>query len=159
MACFFVRPEKPVSSSRPNDLPSASCRDAVKAGRCAAGSACAGASRPRLDGVEHEATLAWIGAMISWGQGNPIRRGTGVGKFARSTAAWWARRDREFAHRATPRSRAFAHPTQLRRELTHDLVQRVLALESDPGPLGELKIAVVQYGIVGETAEGAEHTG
>jgi len=30
---------------------------------------CAGASRPRLDGVEHEATLAWIGAndlLVAW---------------------------------------------------------------------------------------------
>jgi len=46
-------------------LPLASCRDAVKAGRCAAGAAFAGVSSPRLDGVEHEATLAWIGAKIA----------------------------------------------------------------------------------------------
>jgi len=45
-------------------LPWASCRDAVKAGRCVSLWR-ARASRPRLDGVEHEATLAWIGAMIS----------------------------------------------------------------------------------------------
>src|SRR6516164_5911953 len=38
-------------------LQSASCRDAVKAGRRAAGPALAGASRPRLDGDEHEAKL------------------------------------------------------------------------------------------------------
>jgi hypothetical protein len=42
------------------------CRDAVKAGRCAAGAACAGASRPRLDGGEHEARLGRVGATISW---------------------------------------------------------------------------------------------
>src|SRR5215471_14026226 len=57
---FFVRPEKPVSSSRPMICHGLG-RDAVKAGRCAADAACAGASRPRLDGVEHEAILAWIG--------------------------------------------------------------------------------------------------
>jgi hypothetical protein len=46
-------------------LPMASCRDAVKAGRCAAGAAAVALVRPRLDGGEHEATLASIGAMIS----------------------------------------------------------------------------------------------
>src|SRR5215471_17516644 len=47
-----------------HDLPLASCRDAVKAGRSAARGACAGASRLRLDGGEHEATLAWIGRAL-----------------------------------------------------------------------------------------------
>jgi len=47
-----------------HDLPMASCRDAVKAGRYAAGAACAGVSRPRLDGVEHEADPRMGRAMI-----------------------------------------------------------------------------------------------
>src|ERR671935_316025 len=42
----------------------ASCRDAVKAGRRAVRAADATACRPRLDGVEHGATLGWVGAAI-----------------------------------------------------------------------------------------------
>ena len=45
-------------------LPLASCRDADKAGRPAADADTLALVRPRLDGVEHEATLAWIRAMI-----------------------------------------------------------------------------------------------
>ena len=44
---------------------SASCRDAVKAGRRIAGAADKAVSRPRLDGVEHEAMLGAVGAAIS----------------------------------------------------------------------------------------------
>src|SRR5204863_9261151 len=44
--------------------PSASGRDAVKAGRRAGRAAGGGASGPRLDGVEHEAKLAGVGAAI-----------------------------------------------------------------------------------------------
>src|ERR1041385_6546950 len=45
-------------------LPSASWRDAVKAGRRAAGAARTDACRPRLDGVEHEARLGCVVAAI-----------------------------------------------------------------------------------------------
>jgi hypothetical protein len=46
-------------------IASASCRDAVKAGRRIAGAASEGAGRPGLDGVEHEAMLGALGAAIS----------------------------------------------------------------------------------------------
>ncbi|WP_352951213.1 hypothetical protein [Mesorhizobium sp. M1204] len=49
--------DEPVSSSRPTGFPTRACRDAVKAGRCDGGTAGCEVSRPRLDWVEHGASL------------------------------------------------------------------------------------------------------
>src|SRR3982751_2692444 len=48
--------------------------------------------------------------------------------------------------------------TRLRDELAHDRIQRVLALEADAGALREREIAIVEHRVVGEAAEGGEHT-
>ncbi|MER9830188.1 transposase, partial [Mesorhizobium sp. M0134] len=49
--------DEPVSSSRPTGFPMRACRDAVKAGRRDGGTAGCEVSRPRLDWVEHGASL------------------------------------------------------------------------------------------------------
>ncbi|TIQ83479.1 MAG: hypothetical protein E5X64_35045, partial [Mesorhizobium sp.] len=54
---FFVRLQVSCSSPRSTGFPVRACRDAVKAGRCDGATAGCKVSRPRLDGVEHGASL------------------------------------------------------------------------------------------------------
>src|SRR5215471_797059 len=46
-----------------------------------------------------------------------------------------------------------------RRKRAHDRVERRLTLEADARPIGQREIAALQFGVIGETAEGAEHAG
>src|SRR5262249_17087325 len=46
-----------------------------------------------------------------------------------------------------------------RRKRAHDRVERRLTLEADARPIGQREMAALQFGVIGETAEGAEHAG
>src|SRR5262245_51335864 len=46
-----------------------------------------------------------------------------------------------------------------RRKRAHDRVERRLTLEADARPIGQREISALQFGVIGETAEGAEHAG
>src|SRR5262245_26380124 len=46
-----------------------------------------------------------------------------------------------------------------RRKRAHDRVERRLTLEADARPIGQREMAALQFGVIGETAEGAEYAG
>src|SRR5262245_26223209 len=46
-----------------------------------------------------------------------------------------------------------------RRKRAHDRVERRLTLEADAPPIGQREISALQFGVIGETDEGAEHAG
>src|SRR5262249_12116214 len=46
-----------------------------------------------------------------------------------------------------------------RRQRAHDGVKRRLAFEADARPIGQREIAALQFGVIGETAEGTEYAG
>src|SRR5262245_59384984 len=45
------------------------------------------------------------------------------------------------------------------RKRAHDRVERRLTLEADARPIGQREISALQFGVIGETAEGAEYAG